>query len=560
MGLLSRRGRSVGVSCLTVAALALSVSSNIGVGNASTRTNHATWAGQPNVLVEAIAAKSLWAGTLDPSLITALDDADIVQKIYAGLVKQVYSDTTHKFTIVPDLAAGMPTISKDGLVYTFKIRPDAKFSDGTAVTAQDFVHSFERVLDPKANSGANYYLFDIAGAEAMSNGKAKHLSGVKALDAQTLRITLKHPVVYFLYALSYETGMVVKSSVPVGANLTTDPKLVIGAGPWMLKDGAWKYRSQITLVPNPNYFGAKNFKLKEIDIVFTGSDQTMFNAYKAGQFPMTWLPSAEVARSKALPEYHEVGVLGDLWYSMNSNYKPFNDVHFRRAIAYGIDRNAIAAVDHGTVQPLYCWYPNGIMGYDASCKSKYPHYDPTIAKKELALALKDMGGTMPSGVQLEYATEISDRAREAAAVQANLKAIGINIGLHGVPRATWIKDGNSGKTPFMVGDWFDDYPDPQDFSDYLIRTGAGENWGRYSNPTVDALFDKGNVERDAASRERIYKQAQGIILNDAAVAMLYQFAQQDLFTTKWHGMEMNPSWGNNPQPMGNDWANVTVSS
>ena len=128
------------------------------------------------MLVEPIAAKTLWAGTLDPSLITALYDADIVQKIYAGLVKQVYDDKTKQFKIVPDLAAGMPTISKDGLVYTFKIRPDAKFSDGTPVTAQDFVHSFERVLDPKANSGANYYLFDIQGAEDYGQwqGQAPH--------------------------------------------------------------------------------------------------------------------------------------------------------------------------------------------------------------------------------------------------------------------------------------------------------------------------------------------------------------------------------------------------
>src|SRR4051812_11013889 len=116
------RVRTVGASCLTAAALILSISGNFGVGRASTRATSHARATQANVLVEAIASKTLWAGTLDPALITALNDGDIVQKVYAGLVKQVYNDKTGKFDIVPDLAAAMPKISKDGLTYTFKIR------------------------------------------------------------------------------------------------------------------------------------------------------------------------------------------------------------------------------------------------------------------------------------------------------------------------------------------------------------------------------------------------------------------------------------------------------
>jgi ABC-type transport system substrate-binding protein len=173
------------------------------------------------------------------------------------------------------------------------------------------------------------------------------------------------------------------------------------------------------------------------------------------------------------------------------------------------------------------------------------------------MAMKQVKRIPP--ITLEYRSEIADVGREVAQVQAQLKAIGITIGLHPVPRATWIADGNSGKTQFIWSDWYDDYPDPQDFSDYLIKTGAGENWGRYSNPTVDKLFEQGAVERDTQKREAIYKKAQLIILRDAPVAMAYQFANQDVISTKIHGMEMNPSYGNYVQPVGNDWANVTVS-
>jgi ABC-type transport system substrate-binding protein len=555
------RGKARGLWLLTLAGLVVSLFGTTALKNASHRVAGPTHAAA-DVFVDPLASKTLWAGTLDPALISSLLDADIVQKIYAGLLKQVYDDRTKQFKIVPDLAAGMPTISKDGLVYTLKIRSDAKFSDGTPVTAQDFVWSFERVLSPKANSPVSYYLFDIKGASDFNSGKLKSFSdvGVKALDARTLRITLWHPVVYFLYALTYPTGDVVKKSLPIGANVTSNPALVVGAGPWMLKGHTWRYRSEIDLVPNPYYWEAKRFKLKEIHFVFTGSNETMLAGYRSGQFPLAWLPAADVASYRGKPEFHDTVILGDLWYTMNVHIPPFNNLHFRRAVAYAINRSAIAnGVDRGTVQPFLGWYPKGILGYDPNIQkqSGVPYYNPSIAKSELAMAKKQMKSVPP--IALEFASEISDRAREAAEVQANLRAIGINITLHPVPRATWINDGNSGKTQFMVEDWYDDYPDPQDFSDYLLKTGAGENWGRYSNPTVDKLFAQGAVERDRQKREAIYKQAQLIILREAPVAMAYQFADQDVISTKIHGIEMNPSWGNEPQPVGNDWANVTVS-
>jgi oligopeptide transport system substrate-binding protein len=163
-------------------------------------------------------------------------------------------------------------------------------------------------------------------------------------------------------------------------------------------------------------------------------------------------------------------------------------------------------------------------------------------------------------ISLEFRSENPDVAREMAEVQAELKAVGISITLHPVPRSTWSTDGNAGKTQFIWNDWYDDYPDPQDFSDYLIRTGAGENWGRYSNPTLDKLFDQANVTSDTAKRKALLLQAQLLILRDAPVAMIETFAAQTLISTKIHGMELNPSFDTEPQPVANDWANVTVSS
>ncbi len=507
------------------------------------------------VFVEPLPTASLWVGSLDPALTT---DAEVTQLIYSGLLKQAYNDKTGHFDIVPDLAAGLPTVSKNGLVYTFHIRPDAAFSDGAPVTAQDFVYSYSRVLNPKTKSWATYYLDDILGASGFSAGKAPTVTGLKALDDHTLRITLWHAASYFLYALTYVTGSVVKPDLAIGAPVTTDPSLVIGAGPWELKNQTWKYRSQISLVPNPYYPGAKNFKLKELDLVFTGSVQTNLAGYKSGQFPMTWLPSADVAPYRGTPEFHESPTLGDVFYVMNLKVAPFTNLHFRRAVSYAIDHEALTkGVDHGAVQSLYCWYPRGIVGFRDDCQAQFPSYNPTRAKQELALALADLK-TIPS-IQLEYESDNPDRAREAEEVQVNLKAVGITIGLHPAPRATWLKDGFTGKVQFIQSSWIADYADPQDFSDYILKSGAGSNWGNYSNPKVDALFAKAAVASNTATRAKLYEQAQAIIMNDAPVAMGFQFAAQNLISAKYHGIELNPAWANWPQPVGNNWANVSVT-
>jgi ABC-type oligopeptide transport system substrate-binding subunit len=402
---------------------------------------------------------------------------------------------------------------------------------------------------------ASFYLQDIVGAGDVANGKAKAAKGLKAIGTDTVQITLDRPVAYFLYSFTYPTSDVMEQNVAPGANLTTKPELIVGAGPFMIKDGTWKYRQEITLVPNPSYYDAKHIQLKEIDIPFIGTVETAFKAYQSGQYPIAAVPAAYVASYRSKPEFHESPILGDLWYAMNPKMAPFTDIHFRRAIANGINRDAIVrGTEHNTQIKLDGWYPNGILGYDASIGSQVPHYDAAIAKQELALAKKDLG-TIPA-VQLEYPSDSEDWGRDAAQAQSDLRAVGITMNLKPTPGNTWLQDVSDRKTPFILNNWFDDYPDPQDFSEVLIGTGGQSNAGNYSNPKVDALFARADTERDVATREKLYKQAQNIIMNDAAVVMLYQFATQTVWSTKIHGLESNPS---GIYPLANNWANMTVS-
>lgn len=554
------RGKVIGVSVLTAGALGLSLAGTTAFKsashNATGRVGSAPRAAA-NVLVYPTVSKDLWAATMDPAMTTLVNDANLQDKIYAGLLKQAYNHSTGKFDIVPDLAAGMPKVSNGGSVYTFKIRPDAMFSDGTRVTAQDVVWTITRALSPKEASPVSYYLYSIKGAQAYNTGKAKTLSSVKALGTDTVQITLENPVAYFLYAFTYSSANIVKNGLPAGAKLTTTPKLVVGAGPFMLKGGTWNYKNQISLVPNPHYYNRKNIKLTELDIPFIGTTDAGFSAYRSGQYPIAQVPTAEFQRYKSNPEFHNTPVLGDVWIAMNTSRKPFDNIHFRRAIAYGINRDAIVnGVLHGAVSKLEGWFPKGILGYTANARSQgAPYYDPAIAKRELA-----QSGVKNASIQIEYSSENPDTGRVFAQVQSDLKALGITMGLRAVPGNTWADDGNNHRPSMIFSDWYDDYPDPEDFLDYLIKTGAAENWGAYSNGQLDMLINQGNVAQDEGTRLAKYTQAQKIILTQAPVVMLYQFAQQAVISSKIHGMELNPSWGNEPQPVGNNWANVTVSS
>jgi ABC-type transport system substrate-binding protein len=512
--------------------------------------------GSANVYVEPYVSGTLWFTTLDPALAGDVHDIAVLQKIYAGLVKQVYDRATGQFRVVPDLAAALPRVSPDGLVYTFTLRHNERFSDGTPVTAQDVVHSLNRALAPQeASPVAQVYLGAILGAADVAAGRARTCRGVAALGTDTVQITLTKPVRYFLAALSYPTGFVLKSNVPAGARLTTTPSLIVGAGPFMLKGSTWQYRSRMALVPNPFYYAAQRITLKGIDVVLTGSPDAEFTAYRSGQIPMASLPPLQVARYRGSPEYHESPFVAVIYLIMNVAVPPFDNRHLRRAVSFAINRRAIVdGVLHATAQTLDGWYPRGILGYDGTIRSQVPHYDPALARKELALARAELKGALPA-IPLTYGADGGGVDPVLQQVQRDLKAVGITITLRPVPRTSFLDPAALRKTACFGWGTSADYLDPQDFSDVVQGVGG---FGRYSNPELTALFSRAALEANGAVRERLYRQAQLLLLNDAPIAVLFQPVTQWLISTRYHGLELNPA-SPVPQPVGNDWANVTVT-
>ncbi|HWE64082.1 MAG TPA: peptide ABC transporter substrate-binding protein [Chloroflexota bacterium] len=564
MGVLKSR------TILVTVALAALMASTVGPTRAGSRDQapahiHTAAGG---VLIYPDITNDLWVSSLDPAMVSDGISQQVVMLIYSGLVK-----LNGKNQVVPDLAAAMPTISKDRLTYTFKLRPNAAFSDGTKVTAQDVVYSISRALSKAENSpSAMEYLGHIQGAAAWNSGKASSLTGIKALDGETVRIALDKPIGYFLGTLAWVNSFVVKQSLPTGANLTSGSSaqaLNVGTGPFMLGK-PWRYRQEMYLAPNPHWYDAAKMKLSEIDIPFVSTLDVAYREYQSGQVLMARVTSAYIASVRNRPDFHagvRLGIdylipnLGQDSQCKPVSCAPFNNLHFRRALMYAINRQVITQkVLHGNETPLCSLVPKGIAGYDDADLCKLTPYDPARARAELALAKKDFGGKLPNQGNLNviYLAAGQDYSNEYVALQQEWAAVGINVTIKGDPLQAWLDIVTKSHSAQLVeGSWGDDYPDAQDTVEELFTSGAGFNAGNYSNPTFDRLAALGDTLPPGPDRTNAYIQAQKQAINDVATIVIGQPTRFYQWKTTIHGMFVSSSFLQ-PQPLNEDWTKVSI--
>jgi len=508
---------------------------------------------------------NLWVKGLDPALMQDTQSDQVVSLVYSGLLK-----LDGNSRVVPDLAAGMPTLSADKKTYTFKIRPDAMYSDGTPVTAQDLVYSWARALAKKEQSPvAMSYMGTIVGADAVNKGKASTLAGAKAIDAHTVSVTFTSPGTFLLAEMTYPTWFAVKQNVAIAVNLVgpNSQALNIGSGPFMFSK-PWRYRQEIYLAPNPHWYDHAKIKLSEIDIPMVSDNDVLHREYQAGQVPMSIVTPAFLQQEQHLPDFHAVPQLAIDYIDLNQGKDslckpitcaPYNNLHFRKAMLYAVDRHTInTKILHGAQVDLCGIIPKGIDGYSADLCKLTP-YDPARAKTELALALKDFGGKIPNDGQLTLTYQTSGQAivNEYTEIQSEWAAVGIHVNLKGVPFNDWVTLVTVNSTPLTEAGWQDDYPDPQDFTHNLLSVNGAYDVVNYNDPAFEKIIDQGDLTPPGPDRANLYIQAQKLAL--AAVAFI-PIGQVNL-TWRWkssiQGMQLIASY-NYPLPVNNDWTNVSV--
>ncbi|MBI5841522.1 MAG: peptide ABC transporter substrate-binding protein [Chloroflexi bacterium] len=430
--------------------------------------------------------------------------------VYSGLVS-----FDPNLNLIPDLAETWE-VSGDGTVYTFHLRQNAKFHDGRAVTAQDFIYSWERAADPAtASDTALTYLGDIVGVAEMASGQADFITGLKAIDDHILQVTIDAPKPYFLLKLTYPTAFVVdKNNVERGGEWFRQPN---GTGPYKLVE--WTSHERIVYEANKDfYLGAPSIPYVVVQL-YAGDGVRL---YETGEIDITGVGSYNAERflDPTEPLHSELlqGVnLCTGYVVFDTTQPPFDDVNVRKAFSMAFDRQKyIDVVLRGRALSAVGPYPPGLPGFSYDLQGL--PYDPEQARELLKQSKYGGAEGLPPIVYTDAGIGSYVSPDVAAMAEMWQQNLGVTITVENLEYNFFldqIYSGNHGQ--IFGGGWCADYPDPENFADVLFHTGSQQNSGGYSNPQLDALLEQARVEQDVTKRIALYQQAEQLIVNDAPV-------------------------------------------
>lgn len=471
--------------------------------------------------------------TLDPAIGYDWTNWPAEKLVFDGLLD--YDDGT---TIEPRIAASLPEINADATVYTFKLRPDVKFSNGRTLTADDVVYSITRVLDPKTGSPGSGFFVGIKGAQDFIDGKTTSVEGIKALDANTVEFTLSSPDVTFLNKMALNFAFIVpKEEVEkAGENFGHAP---VGTGPYTLKE--WKSGESLTFERNPNYFFEGLPYLDSIVIQVGVAPDVALLRLEKGEIDLMGdpPPGADWARITADPAWanriEKQPQVSTVYIAINTTAEPFDDVKVRQALNHAIDKQRIvqllngrATVANQVLPPLMPGYDKSYTGYD---------YSPDKAKQLLTEA------GFPDGFETSMeCIAVDPQPKLCESFQQDLDKVGIKLTLNTLAAPNVIDDAGNGKPPLTWSGglgWIQDYPDPDDFYGPILgcdsNVPGGWNWPRYCNETLQAQSKELLAMTDRAARLAAYGPFFKAIMDDAPWVPVFNGEYDIAHSEKLHG-------------------------
>lgn len=469
--------------------------------------------------------------TIDPNKASWATERSVIMLLFVGLL-DFNSDLSLKAACaqeIPTVANG--GISADGLTYTFKVKSNVTWSDGSKVTAHDFEYSIKRMLDPDTAAEYASFYFDIVGAAAFNAAASadaatktalRNAVGVTAVDDTSLRITLAQTRPTFLSIMAlWPTSPVKESVITAKGNLWTEAGNLIGNGPYTLKE--WVHQDHMTFTLNTNYWDTKP-TLTEIKYLMILDATQELSAYKNGELDMARVPVGTETATLADPVYGKQVVrnndLSTYAFQFNVNKAPFDNLLVREAMSCAIDRVAfVEQVRGGVGTPAYSWIPPGMPGYDADLGKDFA-FNVTKAKQLLADAGYPNGVGMPE-LKFQYADTASNRTI-AQFLQAQLKTnLNLDLTLEPMEPAAFSAFVNSEQHTWAWFGWGADYPDPDNWLPDLFGTGGGNNHTGYSNPAFDTLAIQAMMELDNTLRLQMWAQAQEIVMADMPIVTMF---------------------------------------
>jgi ABC-type transport system substrate-binding protein len=468
---------------------------------------------------------------LDPAFSTDIYSVTLIQQLFDGLVQ-----LDQNLNVEPALASNW-RVSPDGLVYTFTIRQNVRFHNGRAVTADDFVYSFTRILDPNERASALSFFERIKGADDYRSGKNKKVEGLKATDSHTLEITLEEPFAPFLSVLAMKSSKVVprEEIERWGKEFGHHP---VGTGPFRLE--SWE-GDQIVLSANPDYYKSFPYLDRVVYTIYAGAQRKRiledFSADLLDEAAVFGADQEKMAHT-GVYQFVRKPTLSLQFYGMNCARAPLNDKRVRQALSWAIDKEKIIhEVFRDQFIPANTILPPGMTGYTPD-NAAY-NYNPEKAKALLAEA-----GYGPSQKRLTLtlisASKSEVAQKELAMVTAYLAEVGVELKVqYETDWPTFEAALSSDRLQMYRYAWFADIPDPDNFLNILCGSRSRYNFMRYSNPEVDRRLSKALLETEMLNRVRLYREAESMILEDAPLIPFMYWVFEYVFQPYVKGLEIS---------------------
>ena len=472
-------------------------------------------------------------GSLDPAQVSAQVDGRVVTSLFEGLMRYNSQGRAE-----PGVSLE-PSVSPDGLTYTFPFRDTARWSNGEPVTSRDFMLSWNRFLRPATAADYASIFYCIKNAEAYNTGTITDFNevGVKAPDDRTLVVTLENPVPYFkdLIAFMAFCPIHVPSFEKLGATYFK-PGQLVGNGPYQLKE--WRLNDRIRLERNPTYWDAANVKMASVDVLPIDNPSTAVNLFLTGGSDLMMdkglIPNALADELRKKPYFHHKPFLATWFIRFNAKRKPYDDPRVRKALTLVLDRDRIVnAVTRLGEVPAFTITPPGTGDNYQPPAGLRP--DIAEAKRLLAAAGFPDGRGFPVLSFLYPSKFPSDRGIAVELQSMWQRHLGITVALTSEEYKTYLDSQKKVDYDVCRSSWVGDYNDPNTFLDMFLTT-SGNNRTGWSSAAYDALISLAAAEADATKRYAILKQAETqLIETECVIAPVYHYVGVQFYQPEFLG-------------------------
>ncbi len=460
--------------------------------------------------------------SLDPQKVEGVPESHVLRDLLEGLVNQDADGIT-----IPGVAESWETT--DNKTFTFHLRKDAKWSNGDAVTADDFVYSFQRAVDPATASPYSWYLdmtTMVNASDIIEGKKDKSTLGVKAIDANTFEVTLETAVPYFVKMMAHTTMKPVhKATVEKFGDKWTKPENFVGNGAFVVNK--WVVNERLELTRNEQYWDNAKTVLNKVTYLPIENQVAEMNRFLSGEIDFTYELPNEHFRRLQKEHAESVAIKGNLctyYYNFNTHKPPFDDVRVRKAISYSIDRNIVANAILGQGQkPAYFLTPEIVADFspETPAYGKLTQKERNEKAKEL-LAEAGYNKSNPLEFSLLYNTSENHKKIAVAIASMWKKNLGVSVTLENQEWKTYLETKKQGDFEAARAGWCGDYNEASTFTS--LMEGTNTTGGiHYKSSTYDKLTKDAVKATSEAKRQELYYAQEALLTKDMPIAPIYQY-------------------------------------